>query len=161
MPAWYDILGLTVDAKEDETGLRESRDAVHALVNEEKKLIPTSRIFIGGFSQGGAIALYSALTSKDELGGCIALSSYLPRIAQTERKTDGAFLKVFMGHGDADSVVQYRWGLQSKEALQRMQNVQVDFRTYRGMDHSACQEEIDDIRKFLDNIAHTETAQQQ
>lgn len=32
----------------------------------------------GGFSQGGALALYTALTMEKKLGGILALSSWLP-----------------------------------------------------------------------------------
>lgn len=45
---------------------------------EEDKGIPSNKIFIGGFSQGGAVSLYTALTLGKPLAGVIALSSWLP-----------------------------------------------------------------------------------
>jgi lysophospholipase-2 len=47
--------------------------------DEEKKGIPRNRIMVGGFSQGGAVAFYSALTQdKPPLAGIIGLSTWLP-----------------------------------------------------------------------------------
>jgi predicted esterase len=47
--------------------------------NEEQKHgIKPERICIGGFSQGGAVALHAGLTSGKKLGGIIALSSWIP-----------------------------------------------------------------------------------
>lgn len=46
--------------------------------NEIKDGIPASRILLGGFSQGGALAMYSALQFPEKLAGVIALSCWLP-----------------------------------------------------------------------------------
>ena len=40
--------------------------------------IPRNRIFIGGFSQGGAVALYTAFAVNKPIGGIVALSTWLP-----------------------------------------------------------------------------------
>ena len=57
---------------------------MHVLVLElvdkeasESKL-SLNKIMIGGFSQGGATALYAAATTQRQLGGLIALSAWLP-----------------------------------------------------------------------------------
>ena len=49
-----------------------------SLVEEEAKSIPSGRIVIGGFSQGGAVALYTSLTNNIKLGGVLAFSTWLP-----------------------------------------------------------------------------------
>ena len=52
---------------------------VHSLVEKELQLgIPASNIVLGGFSQGGALALYSSLTCPNRLGGTLLLSTWLP-----------------------------------------------------------------------------------
>lgn len=64
---------------EDEDGIRKATEMVHAMIAEEIAAgIPSNRIVIGGFSQGGALALYSALTYAQPLAGVIALSTWLP-----------------------------------------------------------------------------------
>ena len=51
----------------------------HFIAEEEKAGIPRGRIAVGGFSQGGAVALYSTLaTSQSSLAGIIALSTWMP-----------------------------------------------------------------------------------
>ena len=46
---------------------------IHGLIAEEEKSVPSDKIFVGGFSQGGAIALYSGLTYKNKLAGILCL----------------------------------------------------------------------------------------
>jgi len=54
--------------------------AVHQLIIQEEKIgIPRSRIVVGGFSQGGAVALYSAFAlPQNQVAGIIGLSTWLP-----------------------------------------------------------------------------------
>ena len=57
MPAWYDIYALDRDAKIDENGIRESASRIKTLINDaEDKGVPTEKIIIAGFSQGGEIS---------------------------------------------------------------------------------------------------------
>lgn len=79
MPAWFDLKTLEVNGPEDEAGIKKAAESVHAMIElEEKNGIPANRIVIGGFSQGGALALYSALTFSKPLAGVMALSCWLP-----------------------------------------------------------------------------------
>ncbi|MCZ7009796.1 hypothetical protein OH413_24505, partial [Salmonella enterica] len=58
MRAWYDIVSLS-DARRhaDESGIRASRETIRALIaRENARGIPSSRIVLAGFSQGGAMA---------------------------------------------------------------------------------------------------------
>ena len=55
-----------------------------------------------------------------------------------------------MGHGDSDPLVQYRWGVQTEKSLKEM-GWKVDFRTYKGLAHSADPKEIDDLEKYLES----------
>ena len=51
----------------------------HQYIQEEIKLgIKPERIIVGGFSQGGAVALYTALTREPNYAGIVALSTWLP-----------------------------------------------------------------------------------
>lgn len=81
MPAWFDLLSLDPEGEEDEAGLKKSFALVSALVDEELGAgISAEHIFLGGFSQGGALALYSGLQlGKNKVGGgIVALSCWLP-----------------------------------------------------------------------------------
>ena len=68
-----------MEADEDKKGFEESTARVNALIKVElDKGIPSNKILVGGFSQGGALALHVALRSPATLAGCVALSSWLP-----------------------------------------------------------------------------------
>lgn len=79
MPGWSDIYGLDIQSPEDEKGFVDSALRIDEIVQTEvDKGISSHNIIIGGFSQGGALALHVSLRSKHTLGGCIALSTWLP-----------------------------------------------------------------------------------
>ncbi|RMZ16689.1 hypothetical protein D0860_00842 [Hortaea werneckii] len=156
MPGWYDIsdIGdLANRSSEDEPGILRSQKVFHALIAEEiASGIPTERIVLGGFSQGGAMSLLAGITSPTKLGGIFGLSSYLllrDKVqslvpAESPNKDTG----IFMGHGDSDPIVRYEWGQQTAAKL-REWGWKVDFRTYLGLVHSAAPQEIDDLEKYL------------
>jgi phospholipase/carboxylesterase len=61
MPSWYDIKAMTPARAIDEAQLEESAEQVIALIKaEQAKGINLSRIFLAGFSQGGAVVLHTA-----------------------------------------------------------------------------------------------------
>ena len=76
--AWADMSLLSIGGPDDEQGTMETKDMIHRLIAEEvRRGIPAHRIFIGGFSQGGAMACVAALTHKQPLAGCFVLSGYI------------------------------------------------------------------------------------
>ncbi len=79
MPAWFDIKGLDMSSSEDVEGIKKATTYIHSLIEKEiSEGIPSNRIMVGGFSQGGALALHSALTYPKKLAGVVALSCWLP-----------------------------------------------------------------------------------
>ncbi|KAI7530129.1 Phospholipase/carboxylesterase [Hortaea werneckii] len=156
MPGWYDIsdIGdLANRSSEDEPGILRSQKVFHTLIAEEiASGIPTERIVLGGFSQGGAMSLLAGITCPTKLGGIFGLSSYLllrdkvQSLVPAESPNKGT--GIFMGHGDSDPIVRYEWGQQTAAKLQEW-GWKVDFRTYAGLVHSAAPQEIDDLEKYL------------
>lgn len=137
MPGWYDIRSLNdlQGREDDEQGIIRSRDYIHSLIDGEvAKGIPANRVVIGGFSQGGALALISGVTYKEKIGGIFGLSCYL--LLQNKIKdmvpanSPNQNTPIFMGHGDADQVVAHKYGKMSADALTGM-GYKIDFRTYR------------------------------
>lgn len=79
MPSWFDLKTLDANGPEDEEGIRKATEGIHELINSEiQDGIMPERIVLGGFSQGGALALYSALVYPKTLAGVMALSCWLP-----------------------------------------------------------------------------------
>ncbi|OJD18446.1 hypothetical protein AJ78_01502, partial [Emergomyces pasteurianus Ep9510] len=161
MPGWYDIvkLGPNVPAEEfakvqDERGILRSRDYFSTLIKGEiDKGISPSRIVLGGFSQGGAMSLFTGITQKEKLGGIFGLSCYLPLSESLSTFMPDGFpnkqTPVFMAHGDSDPTVLYEWGLKSADQLKAL-GMSVEFNKYSGLGHSADPMEILDLQKFLE-----------
>jgi phospholipase/carboxylesterase len=150
MRAWYDIMGFDRAAVEDAVGIRASAAAVTELIDREvRRGIPSERVVLAGFSQGGAIALHTALRETRSLGGILALSTYLP-LASTlasERTMANAHAPIFMAHGIADSVLPLALGEKSRRALEAL-GYAVEWHTYP-MPHSVCLEEVSAIGAWL------------
>ena len=148
MPGWFDMNALERESLIDDKGMIEKASRyVDSLVEEEiKKGVLAKNIVVGGFSQGGAIALTHAMTSAHDIGGYVGLSTYLPMADSYSKEKSG--VKVFQAHGTADAVLRFDYGTSSSEKLKSL-GMHVQFKSYGGMAHSACAEELDDLKDFL------------
>lgn len=152
MPAWYDIGAIDLRTAQDEAGIKNSEQAIWALINDQiQKGIKSERIILAGFSQGGAVALHTALRYPKPLAGAIVLSSYLPLHDTLAKEKHGAneHLKIFMAHGFMDSVVSYWIGQQSCTHLQTA-GFKVDWHSYP-MAHTVSLSELHDIGAWIKN----------
>ena len=151
MRAWYDIAGFDARAPQDEAGVRASIAEVEALIaREHERGVPSERIVLAGFSQGGAIALAAGLCHAQALAGIVALSTYLPiaEVVARERHPTNAATPIFQAHGSADPVVAMQRGVESRDRLQSL-GYTVDWHSYP-MGHAVCAQEIADLRRWLD-----------
>ncbi|KAJ2944364.1 hypothetical protein O0L34_g18365 [Tuta absoluta] len=151
MPSWFDLRTLDATAPEDEEGILRATTLVHALIADEVKGgVPANRILLGGFSQGGALALHAALTYPQPLAGVIALSCWLPRHAHFPDGVKAPLeLPIFQAHGDCDPVVPFKWGQMTASFLKTfMKNC--EFTTYQGLSHSSSEAELKDMRGFIE-----------
>lgn len=150
MPAWYDIVGMNLVDREDQQGIEQSVSLIRQVLDLQlNNGFLSSQIYLAGFSQGGAMALYTALHTQAILGGVIALSAYLPRAAHIQPLLDKC-TPVFMGAGQFDPLVLPKWTQLSKEWLLTKGYEQISFHLYP-MEHSICYEEIKDISLWLSN----------
>ncbi|KAH6885340.1 Phospholipase/carboxylesterase/thioesterase [Thelonectria olida] len=158
MPGWFDVFALggdvnTLVRQEDGDGIKLSQQYFHDLIQQEiDSGIPADRIVVGGFSQGGAMSLLSGLTFKTKLAGIIGLSAWLvlsqsfnTLVSPTDANRQ---TPVMMYHGDQDPVVPTNRGKLSADKLTEL-GYDVTWKTYPGMGHSACIEELDDVEAFL------------
>lgn len=153
MRAWYDIAANEIDAKQDETGIRESAKQIQALISREhERGVPSERIVLAGFSQGGAIALHTGLRYAHRLAGILALSTYLPLADSLSREahTDNQDVPIFMAHGTQDPVVPFKLGEQSRDTLQA-QGYKIEWRQYV-MEHNVLPDEIEDIAAWFNSV---------
>lgn len=150
MPGWYDIYGLDRNSKQDETGIRETTERVHALIAEQiAQGIASENIMLAGFSQGGAIALFAGLTCPKKLGGIMALSTYLPiaTVFARERHAHNHSTPVLLIHGTQDYVVPLAFAEIAKELLTEYR-YPLTWQTYP-MAHSVCPDEILLIHQWI------------
>jgi phospholipase/carboxylesterase len=150
MRAWYDILGFDRRAAEDAEGIRASAAAVTKLIDRElARGMACDRVVLAGFSQGGAIALQTALREPRPLAGVLALSTYLPLAATlaAERSAANSGVPIFMAHGTADTVLPLSLAESARRTLETL-GYAVEWHTYP-MAHSVCMEEVSAIGAWL------------
>ena len=150
MRAWYDLRGLDRRAAEDLAGFRDTDARIRQLIAREgERGIPTNRIVLAGFSQGGAMSLYTVPRFAEKLAGVMALSCYLPAESsfKDERASANDATPIFMAHGQWDNVLAMSLGVVSRNFL-KAQGYAVEWHEYP-MAHAVCAEEIADIREFL------------
>jgi phospholipase/carboxylesterase len=156
MRAWYDILisaasaeiSANIGRQEDAAGIHASQIEIEKLIAQERQRgIPAKNIILAGFSQGGAIALHTGLRSKEQLGGILALSTYLPIALSLKSEATSKDIPIFMAHGLSDPVIPHSFGRASAEVLLN-ENYPLEWHSYN-MPHSVCPEEIRDIEQWL------------
>lgn len=120
---------------QDEPGILRSREYFNTLVKEQvEKGIKPSRIVLGGFSQGGAMSVFSAVTSKEKLGGVFGLSCYLLLSDRIKNHIPENFpnkrTPFFLAHGLEDEIVTYEFGDMSSKLLKELGAEDVSFNSY-------------------------------
>jgi len=161
MPSWHDITSLSNLDKQDFKGLDASRTRLEGLIkNEIDAGIPSNRIILGGFSQGGAVALFTGLQYTETLGGMLALSTYLPFKPKEGSSTSFSSFAhssnqetpILQCHGNADQVVAYAIGERSFETIVEARGGEkknIQFNTYKNMGHHSSEQEMKDVVQWL------------
>jgi len=151
MPAWYDILEMSIERKVDLTHLTESAMAVQALIDREiERGIDSSRIIVAGFSQGGAVAYQAALTYPKPLAGLLAMSTYFATkdsITLSEANKD---ISINIMHGSQDPVVVPTLGDDAASTLIAL-GYQPSYKQYP-MEHAVCSEQVSDISTWIQSV---------
>lgn len=153
MPAWYDIYGITPVSQEDAAGIEVSQQYIDTLIENEISLgIPSDRIVLAGFSQGGAMALHTAVRHPLKLAAIVALSTYLPLQSKLSAVAANANkdIPIFMAHGIFDDVISIEMAKSSRDLLMQ-HHYHISWHEYN-MSHSVSNEEITDIEKFLQRV---------
>ena len=152
MPAWYDIVGLDKNAPQDIDGalcsLQEIESVIQAEIHNASRGV---EVFLGGFSQGGALALLIATRTSHNLSGVICCSGYLLRDATSASATNQIPKRkppIFICHGEEDDVVKKEWGFKAYNDLKH-QGFHAEWRSYAHLGHSVSPTELNDISNFL------------
>ena len=152
MPAWYNIVGLDRDSPQDIDGalcsLKEIENVIQSEIHNASRDV---KVFLGGFSQGGALALLIATRTSHNLSGVICCSGYLLQDATSASATNQTPKRkppIFICHGEEDDVVKKEWGFKAYNDLKH-QGFDVKWRSYVHLGHSVSPMELNDISNFL------------
>jgi phospholipase/carboxylesterase len=143
---------LDIESREDREGLEKTHGEISKLIQQEiQSGILPEHIFLGGFSQGGAQAIYIGLRAAQKLAGIIVFSGYLPFYKNLAQEIPSSFpnysAPIFWAQGTQDTIVPPLFGEVSVKALKNI-GVSVDFHSYP-MGHSVCEEEIKDLAGWI------------
>jgi phospholipase/carboxylesterase len=111
---------------------------------------------LAGFSQGGTIAMHTAMRCPERLAGLMVLSSWMPleftideEVVQA-RTSQPRDLPVLMAHGLFDPMLPIAAGQHARD-LMRQAGFEVQWHEYP-MAHAVCAEEITEIRRWLGQL---------
>jgi phospholipase/carboxylesterase len=151
MPAWYDITEINIDRKIDAAQLIASAENIRLLIDRETdRGIPSERIVLAGFSQGGAVAYQTALTYMQPLAGLLCMSSYFATRETITPNSANRNLPIFICHGTQDPMVPERMGREAQRELTD-RGYAVEYQSYP-MEHAVCAREIGDIARWLQRV---------
>lgn len=150
MRAWYDIAMTEHGIEQNAEHIRESQEILLALIEEQmQRGIPSERIVLAGFSQGGAIALHTGLRYPKPLAGIISLSAPVPfaENLMAEIHQANAAVPVFMAHGTDDRMVPFA-AAEKVHRLMASHGLPPEWRVY-SIGHTVGPDEIRDISRWL------------
>jgi phospholipase/carboxylesterase len=148
MPAWYDILSMEMGRQIDTKQIMSSAKAVIDLVEREiARGIPSNRIVLAGFSQGGAVVYEAALSYDKPLAGILAMSTYFASQKTLQPAAANHNIPINIYHGSNDPVVQESMAQQALAGLQQLGYRPV-YKTYP-MEHEVHPQQIIDISQAL------------
>ena len=153
MPSWFDLAEIPIapGGPHDEASFSDAVRSIHRMLDAEvARGTPSEKIVVGGFSQGGALALRSVLHYPKKLGGCVVLSGWAPGEQELKAglRNENRDTRVWWGHGVSDPVVRLECMEAGADLLGGL-NVPCTTRAFPGMEHSACPEELEDVQAFL------------
>ncbi|THH31924.1 hypothetical protein EUX98_g2292 [Antrodiella citrinella] len=177
MPSWFDIFSFGTFSPEDEPGMLKTSHSLNQLISAEVDAgVSADHIVLGGFSQGGTMSLLTGLTSERKLAGIVVLSGWLPLKDKFKAMVNDHVKKmpIFWGHGESDPMVKFPFATRSVvkrtflvlvEYLKTQLKISdtdipeppakpigLSFHSYPGMQHSTCEEELADLRKWLSSV---------
>lgn len=154
---WFDMKELPLNASNKDSNYgcswadaQLSAKKVHGIIDQIRSHgIPAERIAVGGFSQGAALAMLSALQYSQPLACCIAFSGWLlggDDLSSLDSQ-ENHDLEILWCHGEHDRIILPSMQRVGCAALERV-GLQVDRRRYP-TGHSTHPEALEQATSFL------------
>ena len=155
MRAWYDVLSVHIPSADDEPGIRANSASIAQMIDKQiKRGFSPRQIVLLGFSQGGAMALYTALRYPEEILAVVALSAYLPvpQNLKSEAAPAASKTPIFLGSGELDTVITPA-DTAATASLLKDHDYDVTNLRFPNLGHSISLEEMGEVSCFLHNRA--------
>ena len=152
MRSWFNIKNFKSEEDISKEEFLNNSNRIINIINREAENLngDYKRIFIGGFSQGGCIALNVGLNFEKELGGIIVFSGILFPFCTNNIKEDKLNIPIYIGHGINDDIISFKLAKMSYEYLstKNYKNLTIyDF--YMG--HCVNPQELIDMKEFINS----------
>jgi len=144
-PSWYSFD--MMEPEEPHDGIDGARLIVDSTAAEEVSSVPSEKIVLAGFSQGGAVALYSALTSSTKFGGAVSIGGYLPEDDKLE--VDRKEMKVQLLHSEKDNFIPVRLARRAQEELKKKGITDTSVQIYENGSHELTQQGFVDLVDWI------------
>lgn len=151
--SWYPY-SFMAPISQNEPYLSEALKTLSDVVGDfERQGVPSERIVLLGFSQGGCLALEFAARNARRFGGIVGLSGGLIGPEGTPRNYAGSLAgtPVFLGCSDVDFHIPLVRVHESTEVLTALDGNVTEI-IYPGMGHTIVQDEVDHIKKILQGV---------
>lgn len=159
MPSWYDITGLDERSNENCSGIDESRERISNILKTEHEItgLPYERMALAGFSQGGALSLFTGFQLPEKIAGVVVLSGYLPAAKKFNVAPGLEGIPVLHCHGTQDPLVNYALAQKTKEKLETAGVKSYTIKSYP-IGHTVDMKELSDVLNFLQGILPSDDA---
>lgn len=150
MRTWFDMRTIApVVELETHTGMQDSVIEVHKMIQQAEAFgFSRDRLILGGFSQGGCLALHAGLTVPGEpIGGIVAFSGWIGAGLKEDIVHEAT--PILISHGRADSVVPLSAMEKSMEVLKSAGCSAIRHEWIDGLEHSTVPPQMDLLTRFI------------
>jgi phospholipase/carboxylesterase len=150
---WFRMETVNGVMQGNQQDLKSSREKIKAFIKEAtaKYKADAKSVYLCGFSQGAMMSYEVGLTAPELLKGIAPLSGKIFESLKVLIKVSPALkaLKIFIGHGDADTRVAYSYATEADSYLKKL-GLSPALHTYKGLPHSISQPELKDLSIWLE-----------
>ena len=141
MRAWFNMKSLNLDDLNEEDFI-ESSKALDLIIEDKLKTNPSSKIFIGGFSQGAALSIFYGLKTIHKIHGVVAFSGFVPKFNYQNTMITKPILKI---HGIYDDIINFQTSENTFDLLNFSNLVSKSY----NMGHEVIEDQVVDLLSFL------------
>jgi predicted esterase len=131
-------------------GLPDSVQRLAGILKTEHETtgLPYSRMVLAGFSQGGALSIFTGFSLPQKLAGIVCLSGYLPAASQFKITPGSESIPVLHCHGTQDVVVNHAMAGKSRQKVMAVGATDYTIESYP-IGHTVSMDELRRVEDFL------------